>query len=86
MRDALKLLELTEVKAAQAQYKTDFGIAQAWYNTIKRQTPTTRQEALDDFNYIKSLLESETHPIRLDVLREKIIQANEKFKEIKRNG
>ena len=86
MREAIRLVEQTEGQVAQAKFNADLGVAQAWYNTVERPEPTTRQQALDKFNHIKSLLETETDNFRLGVLRIELKKANEKYREVKRNG
>lgn len=88
MRDAIRLLEQTESQQAQAQQQADLAIAQAWFNSlgINIQAATTRTQALDNFNQIESLLQTETDRFRLFILREKLAEANEKFKERKVNG
>jgi len=85
MRDALR--QLQEVEQAQAKVIDDAKIQTAltWWNTIKPTIPATRQEALDVYDFIKGLIETETDRFRLAVLRKKLDEANEKFKEIKRN-
>lgn len=86
MRDAIKQLDQTESQATRAQQLADLAIAQAWYNTIKKPTPTNRPDALDNFNYIKSLLQTETERYKRRVLNTELEKANEKYKEVKRNG
>ena len=86
MRDAIKLLEQTETQQAQAQEDSKIQIALAWFNSLNIPIPTTRNQALDNFNEIKQLLETETDVYRLAVLRKKLIEANEKYKEVKKLG
>lgn len=86
MRDAIRQLEASELAAIQTQRDADIAIAMTWWNTVKPSMPTTRQEALDAFNFIKGLIETETDRFRLHVLKKKLEEANEKFKEIKANG
>ena len=86
MRDAIKLLEQTETQQAQAQEDSKIQIALAWFNSLNITIPTTRNQALDNFNEIKQLLETETDVYRLAVLRKKLIEANEKYKEVKKLG
>lgn len=75
-------------QATQAQHQADIAIALVWFNTlgINIQAATNRNQALDNFNQIKSLLQTETDSFRLSILGTKFIEANEKFKERKRNG
>ena len=86
MRDAIKQLEESERQQTQTQNDAKIQIARDWYNTVEKPTPTTRQEALYIFNFIKSLIEIETDRDRLRLLKNKLDEANEKYKEIKRNG
>lgn len=86
MRDALT--ELQNFEAQQEQERENQLMAQAlvWYNTIKQNTPTDRQEALDDFNFIKSKIQTESDNYRKRILQIKLQEANEKFKELKKHG
>ncbi len=88
MRDALNLLAQNEAQQAQTQYNADKTIALAWFNTlgINIQTSTTRTQALDNFDQIELLLETEIDVFKRTVLDQKLVEADEKFKEIKRNG
>jgi len=86
MRDALKLLEESETRQRFDARQILINDALIWWNMNKPPMPTTRQAALDAFNFIKQLLETETDRFRLALLREKLDQANNKFKEIKRIG
>ena len=83
MREAISLLEQTEAQTTKAQFDIEMVKANVWYNTIEKPISTTRQEALDKFNHIKSLLETETDDLRLRLLRKKLFEANEKYIEVK---
>lgn len=87
MENATRLLQQKRQQQFQAQHETDLAIALAWFNTlgINIQASTTRTKALNNFNQIKSILQTETDVFRLTILRNKIEEANEKYKEIKRN-
>jgi len=85
MRDALELLNQTEGQAEEAANQVLIAQALSWWNTVKPQTPRTRPEAVDAFNIIKRLIQTETDRHRQSLLRKKLTEANEKFKEIKRN-
>jgi len=80
--------ELLEQQTVKTQFDADIQVALDWFNTlgISIQTATTRTEALDNFNQIETLLQTETDSFRLTVLRKKLQEANEKFMERKRNG
>jgi len=84
--DALEELKQSKDDEAKTQREANQQIAQDWWDTIKPNTPTTRQEALDAFNFIKGKLKTEKDTWRLQLLGNKLVEANEKFKEIKRNG
>lgn len=88
MKTAIEAFQATDAQAAQDQNQADLAIALAWFNTlgINIQAATTRTQALSNFNQIESLLQTETDGFRLAILRKKKIEANEKFKERKRNG
>lgn len=88
MRDAIRQLEQTEAQQIQAQQQIDIATARAWFNTlgINIQAATTRDEALTAFQSIEKLHQTETDRLRRQILGIKLLEANEKFKEIKRNG
>jgi len=88
MQAAIESFQAKDDQTTQAQHQVDIGIATAWFSTqkINIQAATTRTQALDNYNQIKSLLQIETDAYRLGVLRKKLDEANEKYKEIKRNG
>jgi len=75
-------------QTAKTQFDADKAIALTWFNSlgINIQGALTRDEALANFRTIESLLQTETERFRLIVLREKLDEANEKFKERKLNG
>ena len=86
MRDAMILLEQKESQQAQAQHQANIGIATAWFNTlgINIQPSTTRTQAKAIFDEIELLLENETDRFRLEVLEGKKIEANTKYKAVKK--
>ena len=86
MRDALKLLEQKEAQQQQLINQAKIQVAIDWWNTVKPSIPLTRDEALTAYRFIEELLNSETDEFRLQLLRNKLQLANEKFKERKRNG
>jgi len=86
MREAIRLLEQTESQQVKVQRDINIQTALDWWDTIKPDIPTTRQEALTVHSFIKGLLETETDQYKLTILRKKLEEANEKFQEIKRNG
>jgi len=99
MRDKIRQLEANEATQAEADIAAKAAIAQAWWDTIKPAVPTTRDEALAVYRFIeletidqKRNFENETDrdqkeifQFRVRLLREKLEEANEKFKERKRN-
>ena len=86
IRDAIQQLEAFEAQQAQDANDARRAIAEAWWDTVKPNTPQTREEALDAYNFILGLLDTETDADRLTLLRQKLQLANEKFKERKKNG
>jgi len=86
IRDILKQLDESESTQANDIYKANKQVAMDWWNTIKPTKPTTREEALSAYQLIEGLIQTETDDWRIRVLKEKLIEANEKFKERKRNG
>ena len=90
-REMLEAIEKFQVKDAQvvrAQQNADMAIALTWFNTlgINIQVATTRTQAKINHDQIESLLQSETDSFRKAILTQKLNEANEKFKERKRNG
>ena len=86
IRDAIRQLEQFERQQAKAENDAKIAVAQAWWDSIKPAVPQTRDEALIAYRFIEGLLQTETDRFRLILLRQKLEQANEKFKERKRNG
>jgi len=88
MRDAIKQLEVFETQQAKAQQDILIRQAEDWFRTlgININSATTRNQALRNFQDIKILIESETERFKKAILRKKLEQANEKYKEVKRNG
>ena len=85
MRDAIKQLEAQERQDEIDQFQADMAIAEAWWQTIKPASPTTRAEALSAYNFIVGLLQTETDEFRVKLLKRKLDLANEKFRERKAN-
>ena len=83
---AINLAGQKDAQQAQALFNANKQTALNWWDTVKPAIPTTRQQALDAYNYIKNLLITQTDEFRKIILREKLEQANEKFKEIKALG
>ena len=83
IKSAIESFQLKDEQVVQATHQTNIQLAKDWWETVKPTIPTTRQEALDVYNFIKNLLKTETDRYRLQLLNKKLEQANEKFKEIK---
>ena len=75
-----------DAAAAKVIQDAKIQVAIDWWNTVKPAMPQTRDEALTAYRLIEGLLNTETDSFRLVVLRNRLQLANEKFKEIKRNG
>jgi len=77
-----------DTQTQRTQFDADKAIAETWWNTlgIDIQGALTRDEAIDNYRQIESLLQTETDRFRLVVLKEKLVEADEKFRERKRNG
>ena len=86
IRDAIQQLEAFEAQEAQDAADARRAIAEAWWDSVKPDIPQTREEALAAYRFIEGLLETETDADRLNLLRQKLRLANEKFKERKKNG
>jgi len=84
MRDKLLLLAKSEEQIEQDKRDVLIQNANDWWETIKPAVPTTRQEALDVYIFIKEKIVVEKNRYRSIVLRKKLALANEKFMELKR--
>lgn len=86
MRTALNLLAQNEAQAAQAQQQADLAIALSWYDTlgIDIQTATTRTQAQINHDDIESLLQTETDVFKRSILVQKLEEANQKVKAVKK--
>jgi len=92
VRLATEFLENEERIAAQAIRDAAIAAANTWWNDIIKPTLVwrnsqtliiQRENIIIDYNNVKPLLDTETDKARLFVIREKLEQANEKFKQIK---
>ena len=54
---AIQSFQEKDAQTSKAQFDADLAVAQTWYDTlgIDIQSATTRTEALDNYNQIKSL-------------------------------
>lgn len=86
IRDVIRQLEAFENQQEQDAIQILVNQAKAWWDSIKPAIPNTRDEALDAFNFIKNLLDTETEKFRIKLLKNKLLEANEKYKERKQNG
>lgn len=88
MVTAIQAFQSKDSQTAKTQFDADKVVAVTWFNSlgIDIQGALTRAEALTNYQQIESLLKTETESFRLLVLREKLSEANEKFKERKKNG
>jgi len=86
MKIAIDSFQSSDEAARQAQQQADLTRAEQWFNTlgIDIQAATTRRQALKNYNDIEILISTETDRFRLSVLRTKLKEANEKYKEVKR--
>ncbi len=97
---AIQQFQAADEAQAQTDRAVKIAAAQAWWDTIKPARPTTRTQALAAYKFIEAEIvtqttnfRNETDPIqkeifefRVRLLRKKLVEANEKYKEIKRNG
>jgi len=86
IRDILKQLEDSDQVEARVVSDAKIAVAVTWWDTVKPTVPQSRDEALVAYNLIKGLLQTETDPDRLTLLRKKLELANQKYREIKRNA
>jgi len=84
MRDALNSLNDDEDRQVQVDYRAKIIIQNTWFDTVKPPIPTTRNQALDAYRQIQTLIRNETDRFRKQFLGRKLIEANEKYKEVKR--
>ena len=86
MQAAIESFQAKDTQTAQAQRQADLAIALAWFNTQGIQIPaaTTRTQSLQNFNDIIVLQRTETDRFRLTILKEKLVEANNKYKAVKK--
>ena len=88
VRQFIRDLEQQEGAQAKAIYDTNMVTAQNWYDSqkIDISKAATRTEALDNFHLIEQMLRTEADNYKASILRQKLDEANKKFKERKANG
>lgn len=88
MQTAIDTFENKDERDRQDQFNIDKGIAETWFNTlgIDIQGALTRDQALINYRNIQGLLVVATNRFRIIVLKEKLIEAENKFLERKKNG
>ena len=87
MRAAIEREDELDAISQRTQHDNNVNSAlSSWYNTlnIRIDASTTRTKALDVFEQIRSLLTTETDIFRLIILRQKLAEANEKYKKVKK--
>jgi len=87
MNTAILLFQAVDATADRAQFDADKAVAVTWFGTLGIDVvgATTRTQAIRNYNDIEIQIGTQTDKFRLLVLREKLYETNEKFKEIKRN-
>ena len=94
VRDAEASLLSTEQAAAQATYNTNIATAQTWYNgTVVPLLVWDSKQTIDvqqtnkklDYDTIDGFHKTETDPFRRKILSDELKQANEDFKQIKKD-
>ena len=85
MVDAIEAFQLKDSNAAKAVNDTNLATAQTWFDGLIQiiTNPTTRDDALSNFNAIESLQKTETDQFRLSILGKEKQLANEEYKTIK---
>ncbi len=88
MKSAIEAFQNKDTQSLKTQLVADKATALTWFNGLRIdiQGALTRDEALTNYRTIESLLKTETDRFRLFVLHGKLDEANEKYKELKRNG
>ena len=99
MWTAIQQFQAADLAQERADHLAKIAVAQAWWDGIKPAVPTTRTEALAVFQFIEAEivtqqtnLDNETDPVQKEVFRDrvgllhkKLVEANEKYKEVKAN-
>ena len=85
MKTAIETFQVKDRQTEKTQFDADKATTLTWFNGLRIdiQGATTRTQALANFTQIESLLKTETDRFRLFILREKLDEANEKYKQIK---
>lgn len=85
IRQAEAFLANTEQTAAETQRQIDLAIAQAWFDALPSvaHPPTSRAEALANYDTINSLLTTETDQFRLAILGNQKKRYEEIFRIVK---
>ena len=88
MMAAIKLYQAKDDAAKAVINVAEQAAAQGWFNALPQinNNPATRAEALANYNTIEALLQIETDKNRLVVLRKELSNANEVYKQVKKNG
>jgi len=83
---AIEAFQAKDLDAIDTQRQAARGLAIAWFNQqgININAATTRTQAISNFNQIEALLQTETDPVRLNVLRNKLKEANQKYIDVKK--
>ncbi len=87
MQKAIQLFQVKDELVKREQHITDIRIAEAWFNSqnINLQSATTRVKAKNNFDEIEKLLQNSSDKYIIAVLQLKLVEANEKYIEVKRN-
>ena len=90
IRAATSFIEKEESDASIALDTTNRATALTWYNaTILPQLTsnvTTRTQALTNYNLIKASIPVETDQYRRSILAAKLLESEDKFKQVKASG
>lgn len=86
METATRLLQQKRQEQDKTQYDANIQIALTWFNTlgINIQSATTRTQAKINHDEIESILKTETDSFRKSILRQKLVEANEKYIAVKK--
>ncbi len=85
MKTAITEFEKADALVKKTLFNDNKVIAEKWFDNLRIdiQGANTRRHALANFTQIESLLKTETDRFRLFVLREKLYEANKKYRTIK---
>ena len=85
---AITLFQLKDSDASRDEAERLLVVAQGWFNALTQiiKNPTTRVQALANYQEIESLLKTVTDNSQRTVLHKELSNANEAYKTVKRSS